>query len=171
MGLNEKSRLVYIIDFGLAKKYRSSRTSTHVAYKNNKRLTGTARYASVNALRGFEQGRRDDLESIGYVLLYFLRGGLPWQGLKIGQHEDRYTVIYEKKKNTNPEELCQGFPEQFVEYFQYVKRLRFDEEPDYVYVKGLFKKIMEINGYVHDYNFDWVEKEEIKKSTSSHSEE
>jgi serine/threonine protein kinase len=171
MGVNEKSRLVYMIDFGLAKKYRSSRTSVHIAYKNNKRLTGTARYASINALRGFEQGRRDDLESIGYVLLYLLRGSLPWQGLKIGQHQDRYSIIYEKKKSTSPEELCQGFPEQFVEYFLYVKKLKFDEEPDYLYLKGLFKKIMEIHNFTHDYIFDWVEHEEVKKFSTPRSEE
>jgi serine/threonine protein kinase len=171
MGVNEKSRLVYLIDFGLAKKYKSSRTSEHIPYKNNRRLTGTARYASVNALKGFEQSRRDDLESIGYVLVYFLKGSLPWQGLKIAQHEDRYTVIYEKKRNTLPVDLCQGLPEELTDYFKYVKNMKFEEEPDYLYLKGLFKQIMEKNSFVHDYNFDWVEFEENTRKSSYRSEE
>ncbi len=110
MGIRDSGHMVYIIDFGLAKKYRSSRTMQHIKYTNNKKLTGTARYASINALRGCEQSRRDDLEAIGYVIMYFLRGSLPWQGLKIDKKEDRYKKIYDKKKNTTAEELCAGFP-------------------------------------------------------------
>ena len=81
---------VYILDFGLAKRFRSSNTHKHNQMVKNKKLTGTARYASINALKGYEQSRRDDLESLGYVLLYFLRGSLPWQGLPIKNKEDRY---------------------------------------------------------------------------------
>lgn len=110
MGTGDNSALVYLIDFGLAKKYRSSRNLQHIKYTNNKKLTGTARYASINALRGSEQSRRDDLEAIGYVLMYFLRGSLPWQGLRVDKREDRYKKIYEKKKSTTAEELCTGFP-------------------------------------------------------------
>lgn len=119
MGINENNIMVYLIDFGLAKKYRSSRNLQHIKYTNNKKLTGTARYASINALRGsgkffakiiLEQSRRDDLEAIGYVLMYFLRGSLPWQGLRVDKREDRYKKIYEKKKSTTAEELCTGFP-------------------------------------------------------------
>lgn len=136
MGLDENKDILYLIDFGLAKKFRSSRTLQHIKFMNNKKLTGTARYASINALKGCgkffsffgffkkkrlnlkfllfkflkEQSRRDDLEAIGYVLTYFLRGSLPWQGLKVDKREDRYKKIYEKKKNTSSEELCQGFP-------------------------------------------------------------
>ena len=99
MGLNNKCDIVYILDFGLAKKYRSSRTLQHIKFNINKKLTGTARYASINALRGCEQSRRDDLEAIGYVLMYFLRGSLPWQGLKVNKGEDRYKKIYQKKKS------------------------------------------------------------------------
>ena len=93
MGLNQEQGKVYLIDFGLAKKYRSSRTLKHCPMTNKKKLTGTARYASINALKGIEQSRRDDLESLGYVLLYFLRGSLPWQGLPIKNKEDRYIKI------------------------------------------------------------------------------
>ena len=98
MGL-QNNYIVYILDFGLSKKYRSSRTHQHIKFCSNKKLTGTARYASINALKGCEQSRRDDLEAIGYVLMYFLRGSLPWQGLKVNRNEDRYKKIYQKKKS------------------------------------------------------------------------
>jgi len=110
MGVNENYSMVYIIDFGLSKKYRSSRTHKHIEFVTNKKLTGTARYASINALSGCEQSRRDDLESIGYVLIYFLKGSLPWQGLKVDKDEDRYNKILEKKKQIPPEKLCEGLP-------------------------------------------------------------
>ena len=110
MGLDDKLNVVYLIDFGLSKKYRSSKTYQHISFLTNKKLTGTARYASINALKGCEQSRRDDMEAIGYVFMYLLRGSLPWQGLKIDNKDDRYQKIYEKKKATSAEELCKGFP-------------------------------------------------------------
>ncbi len=172
MGIGQSCKLLYLIDFGLAKKYRSSKNLQHIQFKNNKKLTGTARYASINALRGVEQSRRDDLEAIGYVLLYFLRGSLPWQGLKVDKKEDRYRKIYEKKKATSPEELCLNFPVEFCQYITYCRNLAFEQEPDYNYLRGLFKKIMDMYGYKTDFDFDWskeyekdikLRKEEDKK--------
>ena len=152
------SPLVYIIDFGLAKKYRSSRTYQHIKFVENKKLTGTARYASINALRGTEQSRRDDIEAIGYVIMYFLRKGkLPWQGLKIDKKEDRYKKIWEKKKNTKPEDLCAGFPPQFCEYVNYARSLEFTREPDYDYLRGLFKTVLDSINEENDGVFDWME--------------
>lgn len=110
MGSKSNEDKLYIIDFGLAKKYRSSTKKGHIQFKTNKNITGTARYCSINTHRGFEQSRRDDLESIGYVLMYFLKGSLPWQGLKCRPDEDHYEKIYEKKKAVPVDELCRGFP-------------------------------------------------------------
>jgi serine/threonine protein kinase len=118
MGLGKRANAVHVIDFGLAKKYRDPKTHAHIAYRENKNLTGTARYASVNTHLGVEQSRRDDLESLGYVLLYFLRGSLPWQGLKAATKKQKYERISEKKMATPPELLCKGFPQEFVQYFQ-----------------------------------------------------
>ena len=168
IGVNNKSEIVYILDFGLAKKYRSSRTLQHIKFNINKKLTGTARYASINALRGCEQSRRDDLEAIGYVLMYFLRGSLPWQGLKVDRKEDRYKKIYEKKKATSPEELCTGFPPELAEYVRYTRNLEFEQNPDYNYLRGLFRKIMEDKGYdPNDIRFDWSK--DIKYKETYHS--
>ncbi len=126
LGLDNKSHIIYILDFGLSKKFRSSRTHQHIKFSVNKKLTGTARYASINALRGCEQSRRDDLEAIGYVLMYFLRGSLPWQGLHVNKGEDRYKKILLKKKGTSAEELCKTFPNEFAECINYTRNLEFD---------------------------------------------
>ena len=117
----ETKRLLYLIDFGLAKKYRSSRTGKHIKFSIPKRLTGTARFASTNALRGAEQSRRDDLESAGYFLIYLAKKGfLPWQSIKIIDKMERYKQIYMLKKNIDPEELCSQLLNEFIQYIKYV---------------------------------------------------
>ena len=157
MGLDNNSWKVYLIDFGLSKKYRSSKTLKHINFAEHKKLIGTARYASINALAECEQGRRDDMEALGYVLMYFLKGNLPWQGLKINKREDRYRKIYEKKKETTAEELCKGFPKEFCEFVKYTRKLEFEEEPDYDYLRNLLKQVMKDKNYEMDYIYDWVE--------------
>ncbi|AED95058.1 putative protein kinase CK1-CK1 family [Arabidopsis thaliana] len=156
MGLGRKANQVYIIDFGLGKKYRDLQTHKHIPYRENKNLTGTARYASVNTHLGVEQSRRDDLESLGYVLMYFLKGSLPWQGLKAGTKKQKYDRISEKKVSTPIEVLCKNQPSEFVSYFHYCRSLRFDDKPDYSYLKRLFRDLFIREGYQFDYVFDWT---------------
>ena len=108
MGFGKNSHFVYLIDYGLAKRYKDPKTGMHIKYKDGKSLTGTARYASVFTLMGIEQSRRDDLESIAYSLIYLFRGELPWQGLKAKSKTDKYTKILEMKKYMRLEELCTG---------------------------------------------------------------
>ncbi|KAL5068051.1 hypothetical protein RYX36_018938 [Vicia faba] len=156
MGLGRKANQVYAIDYGLAKKYRDLQTHRHIPYRENKNLTGTARYASVNTHLGIEQSRRDDLESLGYVLMYFLRGSLPWQGLKAGNKKQKYDKISETKVSTPIEVLCKSYPSEFVSYFHYCRSLRFEDKPDYSYLKRLFRDLFIREGYQFDYVFDWT---------------
>ncbi|KAG6395234.1 hypothetical protein SASPL_145875 [Salvia splendens] len=156
MGLGRKANQVYIIDYGLAKKYRDLHTHRHIPYRENKNLTGTARYASVNTHLGIEQSRRDDLESLGYVLMYFLRGSLPWQGLKAGTKKQKYDRISEKKMHTPMEVLCKSYPSEFLSYFHYCRSLRFEDKPDYSYLKRIFRDLFLREGYQFDYVFDWT---------------
>ena len=155
-GLDNKSHIIYILDFGLSKKYRSSRTHQHIKFTINRKLTGTARYASINALKGSEQSRRDDLEAIGYVLMYFLRGSLPWQGLHVHKGEDRYKKILAKKSSTTAKELCKGFPEEFAEYIEYTRKLEFEADPDYIYLRNLLVSALEKQNTKFDFWYDWV---------------
>jgi serine/threonine protein kinase len=156
LGLDNKSHIIYLLDFGLSKKFRSSRTHQHIKFSVNKKLTGTARYASINALKGCEQSRRDDLEAIGYVLMYFLRGSLPWQGLHVNKGEDRYKKILIKKKGTTPEELCKGFPKEFADYIHYTRNLEFEADPDYKYLRGLLTTVLENQKSQYDFHYDWL---------------
>ncbi|EYU45867.1 hypothetical protein ABFS82_04G095200 [Erythranthe guttata] len=156
MGLGKRANQVYAIDFGLAKKYRDSSTHQHIPYRENKNLTGTARYASMNTHLGIEQSRRDDLESLGYVLMYFLRGSLPWQGLKAGNKKQKYERISEKKVSTSIEALCRGYPTEFASYFHYCRSLRFDDKPDYAYLKRIFRDLFIREGFQLDQVFDWT---------------
>jgi casein kinase 1 len=156
MGLNEASNQVFVIDYGLAKKYRDQHTHMHIPYVEGKSLTGTARYASVGALRGVEQSRRDDLESLGFVWLYLLRGSLPWMGLTGRDQKQKYERICEVKSRTSFEELCRGFPHEFVNYFTTVRNLRFTEKPNYAELRQMFHALLIREGYVYDYRYDWV---------------
>lgn len=156
IGLNKRSNHVYVIDFGLAKKYRDPKTMQHIPYVDKKNLTGTARYASINTHCGIEQSRRDDLESLGYVLMYFNRGSLPWSGLKAATKKQKYEKIMEKKISTPIDVLCRGYPQEFATFLNYTRGLRFEDKPDYSYLRKLFSTIVAKEGIVFDYMFDWT---------------
>lgn len=156
VGTGEHARHVYLIDFGLAKRYRDPRTLFHIPYSDKKSLTGTARYASLNTHLGIAQSRRDDLESLGYLLMYFMRGSLPWQGLRANTKEEKYVKILQKKRTTTIESLCRGFPLEFQLYFNYVRSLQFDERPDYSYLRKILRNVFIRENYRNDDMYDWV---------------
>ena len=153
-----------MIDFGLAKRYKDPTSGKHIPYKDNKSLTGTARYASLNTHLGIEQGRRDDLEQIGIVLMYMIRGGLPWQGLPAKTKEEKYEQIKQKKQSTSIEDLCYGFPREFRQYLEYCRRIKFEARPDYNYVKQLFMDAYEKQEFALDYQFDWILRKKALKA-------
>ncbi|CAD8137730.1 unnamed protein product [Paramecium pentaurelia] len=161
VGVDSKSSRLYIVDFGLAKRYITK--EGHIPYKEGKSLTGTARYASINTHVGLEQSRRDDLESLGYVLMYLLRGQLPWQNMKAFNQKEKYQKIMEKKQETTPEQLCKGFPNELTQYLQYCRNLKFEDKPDYNYIRNLFKEAFRKQGYEWDYKFEWIKDEILKE--------
>lgn len=156
VGLGKKADHIYLIDYGLAKKFRDPRTGLHIPYKKGKTLTGTARYASINTHIGIEQSRRDGLESIGYMLIYFLHGSLPWQGIQADNKQEKYEKIQNKKIATPIDVLCQDAPQEFLEYFRYCRNLKFEEKPDYVWIRRLFKDLFIRCEYQYDLIFDWA---------------
>ncbi|XP_055909732.1 casein kinase I [Eupeodes corollae] len=156
MGIGRHCNKLFLIDFGLAKKYRDPRSRVHIPYREDKNLTGTARYASINAHLGIEQSRRDDMESLGYVMMYFNRGVLPWQGMKATNKKQKYEKISEKKMSTPIEVLCKGFPAEFSMYLNYCRSLRFEEQPDYMYLRQLFRILFRTLNHQYDYIYDWT---------------
>ena len=155
MGLNHFSNKVYLIDFGLAKKYRSMTTLIQYPLTVNKKFTGTARYASINALKGYEHSRRDDLESLCYIFIYFLKGKLPWQKIKAQNNEEKYKKILQKKMEISSNELCRELPQEFGLILDYVKNIKYEEKPDYKKMRDLLNNIIKNENYIIDYVYDW----------------
>lgn len=163
IGAHKESSTIYVIDFGLAKRYCDPESKLHISYKDRRSLTGTARYASVNSHLGIEQSRRDDLESLGYVLVYFLRGSLPWQGLPANNNKEKYEKIKKKKQSVSIDKLCEGFPPEFALYFKYCRCLKFSEKPNYKHLKRIFMIMFKEAMYVMDYAYDWVNAKNPKR--------
>lgn len=144
---------LYCIDFGLAKPY-VNRSGKHISPHKTKKFCGTARFASIAAHRSYEQSRKDDLESIGYILVYLYKSVLPWQSIKCKDKKQRYKLIGEKKESITEEELCKGMPKEFTVFLKYVRSLDFDETPYYSALIKMFKKLYESRGYKNN-NLEW----------------
>ena len=157
MGINRRENQVMVIDFGLSKQYRDPDTGLHIPCQKTNNMTGTARYASLNAMRGIEQSRRDDMEALGYVFIYLLKGKLPWQGIPAHDQTQKLAKIYEAKRKTSIEELSHEIPKQFGDYLSKVRKLEFDEEPAYAEYREMFRTLFKDQGYKFDYQYDWTE--------------
>jgi serine/threonine protein kinase len=171
-GVGTNSHILYIIDMGLAKRYRDIHTLVHIPYKEDRGLAGTARYVSVNVHLGVEQSCRDDLESVGYVLIALLKGKLPWQGLEAASKDKGKDPVAHAKMEITPEVLCSGLPSEFLSYMQRVRQLTFDQRPPYGLLRSYFINLMVKNNYAFDYKYDWVFKrsERIYKALTGQSD-
>ena len=154
IGTKKKKNVIYFIDFGLSKKY-IDQNNIHRDYIKSSSFTGSFRYSSIRNHKGISQSRRDDLESLGYMFIYFLKKKLPWQGLQGSTKSKRLKNIFTVKRNTSLNELCSGLPTEFLYYMKYVRLLRYKQTPNYEYLAQLFFNIMSANSYQYDYVFDW----------------
>ena len=146
IGTGEQCNIVFCVDFGLSKRFRHPKNLQHIPHRDGRSLTGTPRYASINNHLGIEQSRRDDLESIAYVLVYFLKGSLPWQGLKAKNAQKKYRLILEKKQQVSIAQLCAGCPSQFGEFLAYTRALKFDTKPDIPFLRKMFRDLYHAQG-------------------------
>lgn len=137
IGLDDKANVVFLIDFGLATRYRDE--EGHIALELEEKFSGNPYWSSVNTLRGLTSSRRDDLESLGYMLLFLLKGRLPWHSISKKSFEERKEKIKAKKETIALEELCECECEGMLLYMRAVKRLKFEETPDYAYLRSLFQ--------------------------------
>ncbi|KAK8893412.1 hypothetical protein M9Y10_021832 [Tritrichomonas musculus] len=158
IGNHGNENQLFLIDFGLSKSYKLP-DGTHIRFNDHRPLTGTARYASISTLSGNEQSRRDDMESLGYIWIYLLKG-LPWINLTAPTPKIKYDKILAVKMMTPTDELCSGLPYEFGEYLNLVKQLQFNQEPEYSRYRKMFRDLFNRLGYIYDYKFDWCNENE-----------
>ena len=166
VGKKDKS-LIYIIDFGFARKYRSSRTGKHVKFSKNSYFSGNLKYSSINTMKGVIPSRRDDLESIGYMLIYLFKQKLPWDKVIYKNKKDLAQKIYEIKSLIPIKMLCEDLPKEMMEYMEYVRNLKFEEEPKYDYLKKILNLMLERINTVNDLNFSWINQTFSRNITTS----
>lgn len=161
IGREPSHNSVYLIDFGLSASYIDEETGEHVKMRKHRSLTGTARYASINAMELCEHSRRDDLESLGYILVYLLKGSLPWQGIPATDGKSKTAKIAEMKAAATAASLCRDIPRQFEEYLEMTRGLAFMEEPPYETYRAMFKDLFDRSGFVDDNEFTWERQPEL----------
>ena len=166
IGRGNKRNIIFAIDFGLSKKYKDSKTGLHIPYRDGKDLTGTARYASINTHLGMEQSRRDDIEAIGYMMVYLMKGSLPWQGMVNSNPKKRYDRIKKMKLDIKLTDLCMGLPKETIKFIQYARDMKFEDKPNYNYLRSLLKKMAtKMNMKMDSTKFDWIVKEKNEESS------
>jgi serine/threonine protein kinase len=142
LGKEERDK-IFLIDFGLSKRFRDPNTGLHIPYRDGKNLTGTARYASINTHLGMEQSRRDDIEALSYLLIFFLKGSLPWQNMPGRNFKEKSKRIGSKKMETKISDLCAGCPKEMEKFVQHARNLKYDERPNYEFLGKLLSSIRE----------------------------
>ena len=174
VGNPDKSQ-IYLIDFGNAKKYRSSKTGKLQRYNKKNEIYGTPMFLSWNALNVVETTRKDELESLGLLFIYLHKGSLPWSKLKVKNAKEAIACIKFMREKTSLEELCSKMPREMFEYMDYINKLNFENRPNYNYLKSLFLNILRKIGEKNDLMFSWVDKnitpnriKSISKSKSRH---
>ncbi|KAG1748029.1 kinase-like protein [Suillus occidentalis] len=155
MGIGEKSDMVYLFDFGLAELYVDPSTGTHILFREGRVGLGTPRYASYNVHFGREQGRRDDIEALGNVLLFLLHGCLPWQGVYSQSLEAKLLRMGEMKAGSAFRDLLARSPVEFTTYFDHCRGLKFEDKPSYLLLRQLLGQVLVKEGWTENTRFDW----------------
>ena len=151
--------IIYLIDFGFARKYKSSRTGKFIKFTNLGKLFGSMAFSSINANSGYEQSRRDDLESFGYMLIYLAKKNLPWMDIGIMKNKrEEVNEVCKIKKHIKIEKICEGLPEEFIYYIKYCRKLKFEIKPNYDYLRNLFTLILMKENQKNDLQFFWINK-------------
>lgn len=167
IGAQKDQSCIHIIDFGLANQYRDSISNEHIPLSRKTTITGTSRYMSIRSHLGVEHSRRDDLESLAYILIYFMQGSLPWQGLEAGSRNQKHQRIMRRKIRVPIGVLCTGLPDAFGIFLKYARDLPFEARPDYDYLRALFRDALHFAGYnVDDRAFDWGAKVETPSNAA-----
>ena len=153
IGKGKNEKLIYMIDFGLSRHYLIEKTQQHIPMKSDRAIVGTLRYISMNCHEGLEVSRRDDLESLAYMMIHFVIGELPWMGIKAKSLGEKYKRVYEKKQETVPDDICKILPDEMKSFLQHILNLEFEEKPNYDYLEGLIKSLKSKYGFKNDDNF------------------
>ena len=158
IGLKDPN-LIYIVDFGLCKRYRSSKTGKHIPLRQTGKFNGTMEYASSYVLKGNESSRRDDLISLGYMLIFLYKKNLPWKLPLKEINRTKYLELINKKETNDNGMLFKDIPQEIVEYIKYTTNLKFEQAPDYSFLSSLFKIIIfKMNLNYNKLSFSWINK-------------
>ena len=171
IGFGESHNKIYLIDFGLSTWYIDKTTMQHNKYEHKHQFTGSFRYSSINNHKGIQQSRRDDLESISYMMIYFYKGKLPWQNIPAKDKRDKLKKTYDKKKDTKLDELCEGCPKEFKQIIKYIRKLGYKETPDYSFIKYMLNKVRKRNKILNDRKYDWDTDKDTDSSQITMKEE
>ena len=166
---NPDNSQLYLIDFGNASKFRSSRTGKHMRNAKSSSVFGSLLFLSINAFKGIVQTRKDDLESLGLVIIYLYNGSLPWSEIRSSNIHQSYDKVETIRKIVSNDYICRGMPQEMNIYMNYINNLKYDERPDYEYLRQLFLNVLKKIGCSNEQQFSWANKNRIKSSKKSAS--